>query len=405
MRKKHLTQEDWIYWFIKYDEGNFNWKDFVQKTGWNYDPAPAQLKEVRRRFRNKYRNYKKLGHNLFMESKKKPTGRPSASKKEIARQNFENKLPTLTREELEEIARQYYNEIENKKKTHAIGSIAKLNFPASRIESIFSITRQSVAKYRRGYIVPNSRNSKYYKFHEQIKDVFDTSFENYGRFKISIELAKLGIHIQPRTVGNIMNKHNIKCMVRSAKKPGEYKIKTDEFPDLVQRNFNPVEDNIVATDVKYVRCKESDGTYPFVYLSVAISHKTKAIESFKISKINDLALVYDTLEKVKHRENLIIHSDRGFQYSHQMMVDLAKQKNYKISLKQTKDPLDNREPEYFFSILEVELLQRHKTNRMNFQNVHKLISDYIYWYNNKRIQLRTNWNAPAEASAYISVNS
>ncbi|WP_157775839.1 hypothetical protein [Mesoplasma florum] len=49
----------------------------------------------------------------------------------------------------------------------------------------------------------------------------------------------------------------------------------------MKRNYNSELDNMVATDVSYI---PATSTYNDVYLSVAISHKTKKIESWKISE-------------------------------------------------------------------------------------------------------------------------
>lgn len=402
MRKKQLTQLDWIKWFKKYELGEFSWQVFFVKTGWKLPLSSKQSQEAKKRFRVKYYMYLNLGNNLFMDSKKKPTGRPKIENKDKAKEKFESELPNLTREELEEIARGYFDLVRKKDKSEAISIVSNLNLSMSSLEKVFSVSRQTIAKYRSGYQKPIRRKSKYEIHRDLISRIFKLSFKNYGRLKVSKELAKLGITISPRTVGNLMNKIGIKSEIRAAKKAKEYKVITDQFDDLVQRDFNPTEDNIVATDVKYIGCKEHEGIYPWIYLSVAISHKTKAIESFAISKSNDLDLVHKTLDNVTSRDNLIIHSDRGFQYSNPLMINLAKQKDYKISLKQSRDPLDNREPEYFFSILEVELLQKINTHTMNFSKVVKLITNYIKWYNNHRIQFRTNWKAPTEVSAYIN---
>ena len=47
-----------------------------------------------------------------------------------------------------------------------------------------------------------------------------------------------------------------------------------EYQDLVKRNHNPDEDNIIATDVTYIPAKAPQNHF---YLSTVLSHKTKMI--------------------------------------------------------------------------------------------------------------------------------
>lgn len=408
MRKKQLSQSDWIYWFKIYQNHIFEWDDFFRLTDWKFPMTAKQRHQAKDRFRRKYQLYVKLGDNLFMSNKKKPTGRPQKQEwptEEQRREKFEEGLKNLNEEELREIARRYYEITKDKKKGAAIEEFSQLSLSQLKIESLFCVSRQSISKYRRGYRPPKTRESKYNIFIKDINETFKDNWGNAGREVMSKLLLRKGISIPPRTVGNIMNRNSLFTNIRVAKRKSETRDMTSDFPDLVQHNFNPIRDNIIATDVKYIRCAEAHSMHYHIYFSAAISHKTKLIESWSLSKNNDIELVYKTLNNIEIRDGMIVHSDHGTPYISDVMVSLAKRKGYSISLKGTNDPLDNREIEYFFSILEVELLQKTDTSKMTFKEVHKLLTKWIYRYNNERIQKRTNWKAPIEVSAYKCVNS
>ena len=51
------------------------------------------------------------------------------------------------------------------------------------------------------------------------------------------------------------------------------------------------------------------------------------------------------------------------------------------------NPYDNALAENFFSILKTECIHRVKLN--SFDEARKAIDEYIYFYNNQRIQLKT----------------
>ena len=62
------------------------------------------------------------------------------------------------------------------------------------------------------------------------------------------------------------------------------------------------------------------------------------MESFKIGINNDAKLVVDTIKDIKPRDNLIIHSDHGAQYSSYQQIQLSKKHKFKISMGRVSNP-------------------------------------------------------------------
>lgn len=170
-----------------------------------------------------------------------------------------------------------------------------------------------------------------------------------------------------------MSRWGLVTLTHKKRKRSESKNVNVKFQDLVKRNYNPKKDNIIATDVSYIPSLSGENN---IYLSVAISHKTKMIESWKLSKINDSRLVLDTLTKLK-RSNFISHSDHGTQYSLNEVFEKLKSMNAITSMGRVGNCLDNREVEYFFGCLKGEYLNRIKTSVMNINQIQKHISWYI----------------------------
>ena len=64
--------------------------------------------------------------------------------------------------------------------------------------------------------------------------------------------------------------------------------------------------------------------------------------------------------------------------------------------------LDNRVAEHFFATIKTELINKLKTelinklkmNKINFDELKCLIDEYIFYYNNKRIQEKLSWLSP-----------
>ena len=118
--------------------------------------------------------------------------------------------------------------------------------------------------------------------------MFNENRKIYGSRKLSVLLSKESISISDRTLRDYMARWNLVTKTRVSKRKSESKNTSISFKDIVQCNFNPKVDNIIATDVSYISAKTQQNN---VYLSVAISHETKLIESWKLSSINDSKLV------------------------------------------------------------------------------------------------------------------
>ncbi|WP_170177219.1 DDE-type integrase/transposase/recombinase, partial [[Mycoplasma] falconis] len=169
-----------------------------------------------------------------------------------------------------------------------------------------------------------------------------------------------------------------------------------KYVDLVKRDYNAKNNEIIiATDVSYISApKDVDNN--FVYFSACIDHKTKKILNWNLSTRNDIELVLEHVKNIKYDKKWIIHSDHGFQYSSKDYVDIIKQNNGLISMSRIGNSLDNREIEYFFSIIKTEHLYNLEIKRMTFVELKESIKSYIEWYNNERLQSNLNWKTPQQ---------
>ncbi|PPE06376.1 integrase catalytic domain-containing protein [Mesoplasma corruscae] len=112
------------------------------------------------------------------------------------------------------------------------------------------------------------------------------------------------------------------------RRKAEIKNTKVKYNDLVTRNYNSKIDNIISTDVSYI---PATAIHNHIYLSVAISHKTKKIELWKISENDDIKLIFVTLDELD-RKGFILHSDHGFQYSSYEVTKKVEEMNSQISM-------------------------------------------------------------------------
>ncbi|MDJ1645986.1 IS3 family transposase [Mycoplasma sp. M5725] len=183
------------------------------------------------------------------------------------------------------------------------------------------------------------------------------------------------------------------------RKEREKKDTTAKFENIVNRDYNDNQNwNIYTTDATYIEGTK-DSKQNYVFLSAIISHKTKQIISWKLSTNNDLNFVLDNVNnllKITKNEKLIIRSDHGLQYTNKVYIDKIRNNNSEISLSRVSNSLDNREIEYWFSILKSEYLNRIEISKMTLKKLKKVIRNFVNWYNNERIQSNLEWKIPLQ---------
>jgi transposase InsO family protein len=240
------------------------------------------------------------------------------------------------------------------------------------------IKRSTYYKYR------NTEDSDY-ELYKTIKNVFEESKGTYGYRRITIALNKKSdTRINEKKIRRVMRKYGIRPKyVKRYKHNIDRKVLVGNVqPDLLKRNFNQ---EGWVTDITYLVWGNKRA-----YLSTILDLKTRDVVSYRISRKNDLKLVMDTLNeaisKRKDPNGLILHSDRGFQYTSNEYRNICLSNRIQISHSRKGNPLDNSIIENFHSILKKETL--HNNEYTDIKKYIQSVEDWIYFYNNQRIRLK-----------------
>ena len=141
-----------------------------------------------------------------------------------------------------------------------------------------------------------------------------------------------------------------------------------------------------VTDISYIPTKQG-----FLYLSVIRDLYDNSIIAYKTATQQTINLVLNTIRAAKRKEKvtgeLHLHSDQGFQYTSLAYFNLTQSYGITQSMSRRGNPYDNALAENFFSILKTECI--HRIKLQSFNEARKVIDEYIYFYNNQRIQLKT----------------
>jgi putative transposase len=169
-------------------------------------------------------------------------------------------------------------------------------------------------------------------------------------------------------------------------------------PNLLKQNFKINEERkLFSTDVTYFFNKNGSKAY----LSAVKDLETNEIVGFEISKTNDLDFVIRSVKKSLkgfNNKNLIIHSDQGYQYTHEAYQGFLKENNVTQSMSRRGNCLDNAPIESFFGHLKDEFDYR---SCKNIEELNRRIRNYIKFYNEKRPQWGLQRKTPVEYRSFI----
>lgn len=271
----------------------------------------------------------------------------------------------------------------------------KDKYSISEMCRFFSVSRSGYY----GYVSRMDIPAKDLPLAEKIQECQDNCGKTYGYRRVHIWLARNGIHHNPKTILRIMQKYNLLSVVRR-KKYRNYGQQLHKYPNLLNRNFHADKPNEKwVTDISYV--KTSQGT---LYLSVIRDLYDNSIVAYKTGTEQNINLVLSTIRAAKRKEKvtaeLQLHSDQGFQYTSQAYFMLTQSYGITPSMSRRGNPYDNALAENFFSILKTECIYR--TKLKTYEEARLLIGEYIRFYNNERIQLKTKLTPSEKRSQYAA---
>ncbi len=229
---------------------------------------------------------------------------------------------------------------------------------------------------------------------EDIIDIYNNSYQNYGAPKITAELRKNGEIISERTVGKYMSEIGIKA--QWVKPYTQTTVNSDfssALKNILNEQFNPEKPNAVwCSDITYIWTETG-----FVYLTSIMDLYSRKIIAWTLSDTLEAVHVADTVRKAmksrKISDPLVIHSDRGSQYVSKAYLEAAS----KLQLSYSKKgyPYDNACIEAFHSLIKREWLDRFRIK--NITHAQKLVFEYIEaFYNTVRIHSHCDYLSPVD---------
>ena len=271
----------------------------------------------------------------------------------------------------------------------------KDKYSISEMCRFFDVSRSGYYDYVKRMDIP----AKDLPLAEKIKECQIKNGKTYGYRRVHIWLEKQGIHHDPKTILRVMQKYNLLSVIRR-KRYRNYGEHIHRYPNLLNRDFKAERPNQKwVTDISYI--KTGQGT---LYLSVIRDLYDNSIVAYKTGTEQNINLVLRTIKAAKRKEKITaelqLHSDQGFQYTSQAYFNLTQSYGITPSMSRRGNPYDNAMAENFFSILKTECIYR--TKLRTYEEARLLIGQYIDFYNNERIQLKTKLTPIEFRSQYVA---
>ena len=199
------------------------------------------------------------------------------------------------------------------------------------------------------------KKDKYAEIKTLIKKIYHRHKGRFGYRRITMAIRQNDIIINHKTVLRLMKTLHLKSIIR-VKRYRSYRGEIGRTaPNILERNFKTNQPNRKwATDVTEFNVSGNK-----LYLSPIIDLFNGEIISYELSERPVFAQVMNMLKKsfrkVKNTENIILHSDQGWQYQMKVYQQLLKKKGIIQSMSRKGNCLDNAVIENFFGTLKSEM--------------------------------------------------
>ncbi len=231
----------------------------------------------------------------------------------------------------------------------------------------------------------------------KILEIYKEHDGRYGVRRMCHELRNQGYEVNHKRVQRIMKELGLKGRSPRRKKYSSYKGDVGKIaPNVINRDFSadaPLEK--ITTDVTQFNLP-----WGKAYLAPVLDMYSNEVLAYNLSLNPNMAQVTDMLKKLFTNfpgvKGAIFHSDQGWQYQQVSYRKELAAHDIVQSMSRKGNCLDNAIGESFFGRLKTEMFDGHESDFESFEEFKKAIDDYIWYYNNKRIQSKTNWMTPVQ---------
>lgn len=231
---------------------------------------------------------------------------------------------------------------------------------------------------------------------EMITDIFHEHKGRYGARRIQRVLAQQNVPVNPKRVSRLMSEHGL--IAKGTKKKYRYfpnKEKYEECDNILGQVFQAEEMNKVwVGDITYIHTRHG-----FLYLAVFVDVFSRKVTGWAMdTRVKDaltMSALYQAVGREHPEAGLIVHTDRGAQYTSHRFTALLQRYQFRQSMSRKGNPYDNAIMESFYRTLKRELVQGadYDTPEQARLEIFKYIETY---YNTNRMHSALDYLSPVD---------
>ena len=261
-----------------------------------------------------------------------------------------------------------------------------------------NVSRAAYYKWLNG---PKSAREAENEYIATLVEEIHTNHPDKGYRRIRDDLERFhGIHSNDKRILRICRKKDIKSTIKYASNGCTRNASNPQYvaENILNREFHADKPNEKwLTDVTEFKWYDESNEKHKVYLSAILDLYDRRIVSFVIRDRNDNPLVFDTFDAAVQTNpdaHPIFHSDRGFQYTNRTFHSKLEDAGMIQSMSRVGKCIDNGPMEGFWGIIKRERYYGKKFR--DRESLVQMISDYIDYYNNERLQRNLGVLTPME---------
>lgn len=268
------------------------------------------------------------------------------------------------------------------------------DYPLSIICEVLKVSRSGYYSWIRAKA--SQRKLEEQKYLKLIRKYYENSKKRYGFIRVYNDIRKSGENVNKKRIYRIMRKYSIYSITRK-----KFKVTTKQgysasfSENLLNGSFETTGLNQVWTsDITYIHTMEG-----WMYLAVIMDIYNREIIGWALDqRVNtDLVIRAFTKAVMKKRpgKGIILHSDRGSQYTSHKFRDMLSHYGFRQSMSGKGNCYDNAITETFFSTFKKELiyLEEFKTRETLMNSVFEFIEVY---YNRQRSHSALDFFSPVD---------
>lgn len=280
----------------------------------------------------------------------------------------------------------------------------KLPYPITLQCRVLGVHRSGYHAWLRKHTTPGKRATENAELLQEIQQIHTQTKARYGAPRMTAALRKRGHGVSRGRVARLMKANAIKARVRRS-----YKVTTRSnhrlaSPNVLMRRFNSATDidQIWSTDITYVSTHEG-----WLYVAVVIDLFSRKVVGLAMGRDLSKDLVCAALLQAIMRRDpapgLLLHSDRGSQYSSKEYREIIQSRGMQQSMSAKGDCYDNAPTESFFKTLKVEEVERctFKTRAEAARTIFQYIEIF---YNRERLHSTLGYLSPEDFETQHATN-